>query len=309
MRNPQKSDHPITLRIPIISRGPFTGPALEARSLSVMASFARSIYLQSPAGNILCLCRSDLPMGPFSLSCDQWENVTALGLNPGVPFLPQLEETLAGPGGVFLSWAGSTLWRPPTPSPAECLQHGLDRLHGLCGRFLPDDGLAPLLPWVLGGGEDVRERSSLALALGDVGRQAMTCLRAWLDAPFSVEGDAFLGQAVSRLVGLGPGLTPSGDDVLGGAMLALGLSGRRDLLARLYGTVQSAIHDTNRISAAYLEAAAKGCGSSVLHDAMNAIWTDSPELGQALSGLGRMGHSSGWDALLGAAFIMRHLSA
>ncbi len=309
MRNLLENDHPTTLRIPIISRGPLTGPALEATSLFVMASFARSVYLHSPAGNILCLCRSDLPMGPFSLSCDQWERVTALGLMPGVPFLPQSEETLAGPDGLVLSWAGSALWLPPVSSPPAGLRDGLDRLRVLCGQFLPDEGLAPLLPWVLGGREDVGVRSSLAFALRDVGRQAMTCLSEWLDAPASVEGKASLDRGVSNLVGLGPGLTPSGDDVLGGAMLALGLAGQRDLLARLRDTVQTAMHGTNRISAAYMEAAAQGCGSSVLHDAVNAIWTDSPGLGQTLVGLGRMGHSSGWDALLGAVFIMRHLSA
>jgi hypothetical protein len=274
-----------------------------------MAAFTRSIYLQSPAGHILCLCRSDLPMGPFSLSCDRWEPVAALGLQPGEPFRTQTGEALAGPGGLILALAGSALWRPPVPLPAADLRPGLDSLRELCGRFLPDEGLAPLLPWVLGGKEEFVDHPPLALALRDVGRQAMTCLREWLAAPVSDRAEFSLDRAVHHLVGLGPGLTPSGDDLLGGAMLALNLAGRRDLLARLRESVLAAAQGTNRISAAYLEAAAEGCGSSVLHDAVNAIRTDSPDLGRALLGLGRMGHSSGWDALLGTVFIMRYLPA
>lgn len=67
-------------------------------------------------------------------------------------------------------------------------------------------------------------------------------------------GDA---QAAHEVIGLGPGLTPSGDDVVAGALVALALTSRLD--RRTCATVlDRARTHTTALSSALLEAATKG---------------------------------------------------
>mgnify|MGYP002278934842 FL=1 len=104
------------------------------------------------------------------------------------------------------------------------------------------------------------------------------------------------------LIGLGPGLTPSGDDFLGAVMLALHALGRRDLGDSLRADLlPCAPQATNTISLSHLRAASRGYGAAALHDALAAVVTgDESAIIDAATRLGGIGHTSGWDALAGA---------
>jgi hypothetical protein len=124
-----------------------------------------------------------------------------------------------------------------------------------------------------------------------------------LRAEPTVEPDA---ARIAPLIGLGPGLTPSGDDVLGGFLVALALVGRIALRDRLWRAVHSAIAErTTEISCAHLAAAAEGQGGAPLHSALSAIMRGaSAGIEGACVALGRVGHTSGWDALAGGLLVL-----
>src|SRR5690606_34858462 len=64
---------------------------------------------------------------------------------------------------------------------------------------------------------------------------------------------------VEQLLGLGPGLTPSGDDFLAGALAALYGVGARDHVQLLWSKLEPCLSSaTNEISAAHLRCAASG---------------------------------------------------
>lgn len=65
-------------------------------------------------------------------------------------------------------------------------------------------------------------------------------------------------EYVRRLVGLGPGLTPSGDDFLVGVATACALRGARERLSVLAAVVEENAHRTNRISYATMAHAVRG---------------------------------------------------
>ena len=110
--------------------------------------------------------------------------------------------------------------------------------------------------------------------------------------------------SVARLVGLGPGLTPSGDDYLGGAMITLHALGQSDLAYALFASVDLAL--TNRISAAHLFAASEGAGAAPLHDALCDVMCGRTEtMPHRFVGLGLMGHRSGRDAFAGCHIVLR----
>ena len=114
-------------------------------------------------------------------------------------------------------------------------------------------------------------------------------------------------DVADQLIGLGPGLTPSGDDFIGGLIFtSLHLNAMypaerwweggdiRDLLARSDSM-------TTQISHALLTDLAEGQSHASLHDLADALMSDgeSFDASKHVRQVTKIGHSSGWDMLTG----------
>jgi hypothetical protein len=140
-------------------------------------------------------------------------------------------------------------------------------------------------------------------ALSVHAQPAIEALERWL------AGHA-LGADVEQLIGLGPGLTPSGDDYLGGVLIGLRWLGRGAHADSLWRWLEPRLAArTSAISAAHLAAAAAGEGHEALHEVMEnlAAW-ETPSLTASLGRLDAVGHTSGWDALAGIVAVARSAS-
>jgi hypothetical protein len=152
-----------------------------------------------------------------------------------------------------------------------------------------------------------RARGNAGDALSRTGRGRSDGLRESL--PLSADPALLETEhaALLPLLGLGPGLTPSGDDFLGGAMVALtglGMTELRDALWRALSP-HAATH-TNDISRAHLAAAAEGYGSAALHALLDAVMAgDAAAMPARLATLAAVGHTSGWDAMAGAMSALK----
>ena len=116
-------------------------------------------------------------------------------------------------------------------------------------------------------------------------------------------GDHEAVRCASRaLLGLGGGLTPSGDDLVGGALfgrllVAADPSSWRKLGAELAIEAERASH---AISAALLADLAAGASFAPLHATAEALARGDEALALEAAGvLAALGHSSGWDMLTG----------
>ena len=123
------------------------------------------------------------------------------------------------------------------------------------------------------------------------------------DALVRDDVEAF-GEAALPVLGLGPGLTPSGDDFLGGIFFALAHVPRPRWSARmaaLHGSIQRACaRATNVISAVLLGDLMQGIGYSALHEMLYALQGGAPKaIVEAAAELQRIGASSGSDLLAG----------
>jgi hypothetical protein len=128
-------------------------------------------------------------------------------------------------------------------------------------------------------------------ALSVHAQPALEALERWL------VGNA-LGREIEQLIGLGPGLTPSGDDYLGGMLVALRSLGRDAQADSLWRWLQPRLNEhTSAISAAHLAAAASGEVHEALHEVLNGSLS--------LEKLDAVGHCSGWDGLAGAVAVLR----
>ncbi len=266
-------------------------------SATVAAVFERSLHVEA-CGDFLCLGGGGLGNGPLNAIVEasargDWLAMAAPGA--AVDVTGDVVRT----GDLVIDASEATEWQPaawPTEVKAGEASEGLGLVLELARRDAPVDGLA-----------------RCALGLG-VGGQAPPPLER-VAAPHLVEFtdwlDGRLGAASAGphpksvpcgLLGMGPGLTPSGDDLIGAALVALHAVGRRDAALDLATAVgEQAPGRTTLLSGAFLRAAADGQGSEVLHETITAIIRgERRQLPGLVRLLGGVGYTSGWDALAGA---------
>jgi len=243
-------------------------------------------------GTLLSLQAQGTAASPLTLetSCTAGE-LRALGLRPGmaVRFLP---------GGVYVGelyfdahraarWdAELAHFLPPAPSAgpeflSACLRGILPR-GGFACLVLPEEGLAP---------------SPYAAEAGDLLRSVRPALAAH-DWPLAA-------QRLCALVGLGEGLTPSGDDFLCGVLAACRLSdapGASELRSALCAALPSCLDKTNLISAGFLRCAIDGLFSRPVLALAQGV-----SLPAAQAAFAAIGHSSGADTLSGMLFLLSAL--
>jgi hypothetical protein len=287
------------------SMGPFATQALHDGARGrVHSVFQRSAYL-SIEGRLICLGSPALGDGPLNLICRPWprEKATLAGMEVGEPVCIERWLLLVG-HSVAVSLAGAEAW---TPGPAKQwdqarLELGLAALARALPEALPEEGLAALLRAGGGGLGDVPQEMAVRRAAVGVGR---------LVAKAMAEGTYKGGtEPVARLIGLGPGLTPSGDDFLAGVLVALSILDRSALRDSLWQAVQPLVAAlTTDISGAHLTAAAAGFGSAALHDLLNAVSAgDTSSIRGHLEAVAGIGHTSGFDGLAGAVIVLRAAS-
>ncbi len=252
------------------------GPVRPAR---VLMSAPAAVYLQVPTdrgGDVVGVLTSDAARLPLGCVLFRPSNGRPLvTLPPGAP-------AQVGGGRVVvgdLVVRAAAWWDPqprlPSPRPA-LLPEGVRQLRTtLYGEGVPHSAFTlPGLPAGPGG--------PLAALRGAVRR---------------ADFDAALRTA-SRLIGLGPGLTPAGDDVMAGTMAGLVLL-RHPAAERFAAAVYSlAAGRTTELSRALLRHAAAGRVSGEYAAVLQALVGERP-LGPAIQGLLATGATSGRAMALG----------
>lgn len=111
---------------------------------------------------------------------------------------------------------------------------------------------------------------------------------------------ASIEQVTKSLAGLGPGLTPYGDDVLAGAVLAL-WAAHHPRCSEIGATVaRTAIPATHMLSGAFIEAASRGLASADWHVLLNALSSGSVQaIDHAARRIATTGDTSGVAMLRG----------
>jgi hypothetical protein len=169
-------------------------------------------------------------------------------------------------GAVSVDLAGARTWQGALPTGDELV----------AGAGLAIDVLVEARPSALG---DAAFAARLGRAVADIG------------------GGRLL-MAVEALAGLGPGLTPAGDDVLAGVLLVARARGGQAAEPALVHAAAAA--RTNDVARAFLAWAARGQSIAPVHDLLTAAVTGNRAgATSALCRLLAVGHSSGADLAFG----------
>ena len=256
-----------------------------AAAAAVESSFEHALNLRVPAGLLTLLTRHGRP-APGALITD----ATALPrLAAGTPVSPRSGGIRVGALDVDLLDCAFYSCRvdPLTgsaPRPADAAaraRRALDAV-GTAGSFRSGADASPF-----------------ELALGRRLTEAGCRFREALRAALQGEQDR-LETATAGLIGLGCGLTPSGDDYLVGALAVLTLhpatAAVRDLLADAV-TVNAGA--TTTVGGHYLRAAADRCFHHDVTRAAGAAITGSGDLVAAFAAVAAIGSTSGTDTLTG----------
>ena len=214
---------------------------------SVLARFERSFYL-NVGDTLVTIGDEGLHDGPLNIR-------TATRLGADLANVLDIEtgqrwtlspNRLSRSDGLAIDLTKAKRWRPePSPANPDPVQmaEGLSHLRCLLhARELPEEGLIRLTL-----GSPPRTATE---------RAAAPILKALTSDP----------AAAIQLLGLGPGLTPSGDDLLVGLLITLRHVGTRAAPDRSAQSLLTAAGGrTTPISQAHLQAAASGYGAAPLH--------------------------------------------
>jgi hypothetical protein len=194
--------------------------------------------------------------------------------------------------GEAVDWAPQPDWAQVRAS----LHHRMERLEGEIGGLLQD---APQGSLASGAVDHSLIGDSFASRFQRSAWPWVVQLRRGLSE--GIPADVEAGAA--GLAGVGPGLTPAGDDFLLGVLLGVWSVWPRSAAAKFAGLiVKAAAPRTTRLSGAWLQAAGRGEVDETWHSLFAALLDGRDD---AVAGAGKRilarGHTSGADALAGFA--------
>ncbi len=272
----------------------------EAKPISV---FRRSAYLENVEGHLACIGDRSIGLGPLNVLCEFSWNMD-FRQKVALRSVAKIENSFIQLGPIFRIDAFQPKeWKPPLSAGLNFkqLKRNLPFIVEWTARRGPQEGLGPLIPHIVS-----NEKISSENSFQEISRKSICGLKHWLFHALSGNRSPQFPFGAQRLIGLGPGLTPSGDDFLCGVMIVLRALRRFEVLDRISDAILNQAQErTNKISRAHLECAAKGQGAGALHEMISVTdGKDGARLRSALHTLARIGHTSGWDSLAGVVCVL-----
>lgn len=271
----------------------------------VHSCYARIINVQTPTGRLLTFQSEGRLQAPLALALAT--NIAALAtrLPVGALVVQDIPAATEYPAALCLQCAAASVWdgslqaSPHMTSPV--LAHIATALTAWLGHYAPRRGLAPLL---LALGRDATGLSPTCAAVH-------TLLMPLWSVRHTFSATTLL-TLVQGLVGLGEGLTPSGDDCLVGLLAVLHLTGFLPALccsALPEQLCQCVRLGTSQLSGEFVCCALEGHFAEPVVSLMRALCI--PDTGgwrTPAAALAAVGHSSGVDAMVGIALGCRLLA-
>jgi hypothetical protein len=271
----------------------------------VLAATTNALYLRSSAGELLWLVGDSVPM-----------HRRAVQIRGSLPEVTRGSAfSVRGQSLVFdleleLDMSPASIWLSPRPRRNACLpfERLPDRLRATSRVFAgypPAVGFGPFLLELTnsGGGNPSSADSPASDSILDHARPVLNeVFRAVRD-----DDSGRILRVTEELIGLGKGLTPSGDDFAGGLLFSSSVLSecfaQYQAFVRLdvAGFLDRSRKRTNFISHVILKDLALGHAFDTLQRFMMEILTDQPLEKVRTLGLEvvRTGHSTGWDLMTG----------
>lgn len=264
----------------------------------VIAVWRRSFYVRF-GKNLICAGEPSIGEGPLNLilknaSEIDWRDC----FNTGAAARVENNALLIGQQPA-IALANRTVWLPP-PVPAwtwHSVAAGLAHLQRIISAWpVPVEGLGGFA-W---------NATKIVHRVGVAAKPSTLALTSWLRNGAKADPPAVIGD----LLGLGPGLTPSGDDFLASTLATLHAIGSGNVANALWQMLEARLDRTTEISAAHLSCASGGAVGAKQHALLNAILRGfEDEITIALESILRADHSSDRDGMAGMTTTLHAMHA
>jgi hypothetical protein len=260
----------------------------------VHSVFARAANLVGEHGNLTALLAADAPRVAHGLRLRRRCGDFARWFSPGAAFRWHGEDLCIASrdsGSVRISTGAAEVWRGQVERSAR----SAPEIVGTIAALKPPH---PRPSPARGEGSNTPSPST-GEGWGEGGSRVLTPRLLALRDAYRADSTTAIAQAVHGLIGLGPGLTPAGDDALIGWLAGTALLGPDRRSEALCHAVRARLARTTDVSRAHLEDALAGEFSEPLAQLANALLRSAAEAQRALADLAAVGATSGRDAAAG----------
>ncbi|MCB2215424.1 DUF2877 domain-containing protein [Desulfofustis glycolicus] len=279
------------------------GPMLSGSARwRITQTYRHCFYCLSDTGDVICIGDAHIDRGPFTITCTV-SDVTAVAALAGSQYVQSCDGTMLFGDQAILDTARATPWPADfntCAGPGAALDTMLATLVDTAATTAPQQSFGALIPAIFASQPRAEKTSALTVALHRRLLQVVDAIR----YENAFDDPERLTSLLAPLIGLGYGLTPSGDDFCAGWILSLVAIGKtRQATTLATGLFDEAGNRTTAISLAFFRALAESRLSEgqarLLHCCAAGQTTD---LADALHGVYHHGGTSGWDMLAGFAF-------
>jgi hypothetical protein len=279
------------VRVSVAARGLAT---LEAGAHGRVDAVYRSAINVSTPGGLLTIASPSAGGLPNGVLVDLGPDHRTRGIEPGMTVDAEDGALRIPAAAITIPWTKAVRWSPRLQEPSGGARGAVSRWRRRSGTVRriarglgPERGFGPLL-WPARSAES---------AMLERARGTLAALTAALR-----DGDRMAAAyPARRLIGLGEGLTPSGDDVLVGIEAALHAVDS-PVAGFLGGALVDVDERTTPVSAAYLRHAAAGEFAELLHDLLAVLLGEharAATIERAIEQTIACGATSGSDGLIG----------
>ena len=273
--------------------------ALE-REASLMGITSHGLFLLLASGWVVFLS-PDAYRGPLTLNYRGGHNDFGF-LKNGSPARVYPDKISFLETMLTIHTGQASIWQAP-PLPKDILPPGqrLSQMALVAGQLLARGGASDfgmLIPAILGDEEASKAQRNPVLPFMERLQNSLQ------------EGKpTAIAESMQAILGMGAGLTPSGDDVVTGCLLTLtrwghALAPGLNIRALAQDVCQGAYRKTTTLSANLIECASQGQADERLILALDGLVAGRPDIGAIVACLRDWGSTSGGDTLLGMALAM-----
>jgi hypothetical protein len=264
----------------------------------VLAAFSKAVYLLTVESDLLWLAGEGTPMHERCTVVSPFVSP----LPAGAPFFVEGSRLIVGQA-ITYTIGNVTTWSPPPPSCIVRLAELAARLEAIIPKLDCSQarGFGSFIPLIQQLWQDrpIHDLQYTDPVLQCAQPKVLNIARACLEGNTSL-----ISENAERLVGLGTGLTPSGDDFLGGllfAIKALQTYYPSEINIALHIPIENYVSRTHPISFTLLKDLADGSAVEPLHHVLNNLLAGNSinSIHCYVSQLTDIGHSTGWDLLTG----------
>lgn len=291
-------------KIQIISIGITAARALvSSRIWRLLSVYDRSFYCIDDAENIICFAINGIGRGPFTLLCSENEKLPTEILKSIKHFSMVGDMLVAEGADLIIDLKNATTWGESLldlkEGHRESMKNDLTWLAHRASLSAPQESFGWMIPtFLFGRGRDVLETHKKTSSLL---HKRLSKVTKEIEKDFAMTGSAC---GLEQLIGLGYGLTPSGDDFLAGVVMGFHkMQKHREAILSARHFYSQAQGKTTTISLAFYRALADGRVAEPYLRFLEMIGREEEaESEQLFDRVTDFGGTSGWDTLAGIVF-------